>query len=204
MQVVALIHEENGVFGASFPDFLGCITVANSLDAIVPKAAEVLAFHIEGMMEDGLPLPPVRTLAQLRKDPVFRADSVGAMIALVPYMPPARAARINITLDESLLARVDRAAEAAGETRSGYLADAARRRLAAEAGAAQAALPAVASYETAAPAIMRLDEAASRFTSARTSARANKPASNRPAPTHPGKAAHTRRAPSGRKKSKRV
>jgi predicted RNase H-like HicB family nuclease len=134
MQVVALIHEENGVFGASFPDFLGCTTVADSLDAIVPKAAEALAFHVEGLIEDG-PLPPVRTLAQLRKDPIFREDSTGAMIALVPYAPPARAARINITLDESLLERVDRAAEAAGETRSGYLAAAARQRLAIEAGA---------------------------------------------------------------------
>jgi predicted RNase H-like HicB family nuclease len=133
MQVVALIHEENGVFGASFPDFLGCTTVADSLDAIVPKAAEALAFHVEGLIEDG-PLPPVRTLAQLRKDPIFREDSTGAMIALVPYAPPARAARINITLDESLLERVDRAAEAAGETRSGYLAAAARQRLAIEAG----------------------------------------------------------------------
>jgi predicted RNase H-like HicB family nuclease len=134
MQVVALIHEENGVFGASFPDFLGCTTVADSPDAIIPKAAEALAFHVEGMAEDGLPLPPVRTLAQLRKDPIFREDSAGAMIALVPYAPPARAARINITLDESLLERVDRAAEAAGETRSGYLAAAARQRLAIEAG----------------------------------------------------------------------
>jgi predicted RNase H-like HicB family nuclease len=133
MQVVALIHEENGVFGASFPDFLGCITVADTLDAIIPKAAEALAFHVEGMVEDGLSLPPVRTLAQLRKDPVFREDSAGAMIALVPYAPPTRAARVNITLDESLLERVDRAAEAAGETRSGYLAAAARQRLASEA-----------------------------------------------------------------------
>src|SRR5215467_4231177 len=135
MQVVALIHEENGVFGASFPDFLGCTTVADSLDAIVPKAAEALAFHVEGMVEDGLPLPPVRGLMQLRKDPVFREDCAGAMIALVPYAPPARAARINITLDESLLERVDRAAEVAGETRSGYLATAARQRLALEADA---------------------------------------------------------------------
>jgi len=139
MQVVALIHEENGVFGASFPDFLGCTTVADSLDAIIPKAAEALAFHVEGMAEDGLSLPPVRNLTQLRKDPMFREDSAGAMIALVPYAPPARAARINITLDESLLERVDRAAEVAGETRSGYLAAAARQRLSIEATSGQPA-----------------------------------------------------------------
>jgi predicted RNase H-like HicB family nuclease len=160
MQVVALIHEEHGVFGASFPDFLGCTTVADSLDAIIPKAAEALAFHVEGLIEDG-PLPPVRTLAQLRKDPIFREDSAGAMIALVPYAPPARAARINITLDESLLERVDRAAEAAGETRSGYLAAAARQRLAIEAGQ-QAPLP----HEPGARAHAPFDEPARPYTAA--------------------------------------
>src|ERR1700730_10263823 len=112
MQVVPLIHEETGVFGASFPDFLGCTTIADSLDAIIPKAAEALAFHVEGMVEDG-PLPPVRTLAQLRKDPVFREDSAGAMIALVPYAPPARAARVNITLAQSFIFPVDIATPAA-------------------------------------------------------------------------------------------
>ena len=184
MQVVTLIHEENGVFGASFPDFLGCITVADSLDAIIPKAAEVLAFHLEGMIEDGLELPPVRTLAQLRKDRVFRADSAGAMIALVPYAAPARAARINITLDESLLARVDRAAETVGETRSGYLADAARRRLAEESGAAEGAASTFTARATGAPAGTRLDEPARRFRGAK-----------------PGRA---RRAASRRKKSTRA
>jgi predicted RNase H-like HicB family nuclease/Arc/MetJ family transcription regulator len=186
MQVVTLIHEENGVFGASFPDFLGCITVADSLDAIVPKAAEVLAFHIEGMIEDGLPLPPVRTLAQLRKDRAFRTDSAGALIALVPYAPPARAARINITLDESLLARVDRAAEAAGETRSGYLADAARRRLAAEAGTSEMSAPAFTSYEGA-----RLDEPTRRFRGAEK-------------PRHPNKSTGRRRPAPRSKKSTRA
>lgn len=129
MQVVALIHEENGVFGVSFPDFPGCTTVADSADAAIAKAAEVLAFHAEGLAEDG-PLPPIRDLTQLVRDRAFRVDSRGAMIALIPYSPPTRAVRLNITLDEALLGRIDRAAAAAGETRSGYLADAALRRLA--------------------------------------------------------------------------
>jgi len=171
MQVVTLIHEENGVFGASFPDFLGCITVADSLDAIIPKAAEVLAFHVEGMIEDGLSLPPVRTLTQLMKDPVFREDSAGAVIALVPYTPPARAARINITVDESLLERVDRAAEALGETRSGYLAAAARQRLAGDAMVNEA----VASYEAAAPVEAGLSESTRAYRAAKVT-RAKKPA----------------------------
>ena len=129
MQVVALIDEEDGRFGVAFPDFPGCTTVATSLDEAVIKAAQALAFHVEGMAEDG-PLPAPRTLAELRKDAEFRRDLKGAMVALVPYEPPSRATRVNITLDESLLTRIDSAAASLGESRSGFLATAARKRLA--------------------------------------------------------------------------
>ena len=131
MQVVALIHEQNGIYGVSFPDFPGCVTGAEDIDTAVRKAQEVLAFHAEGLAEDG-PLPEPRSLAELRKDAEFRRDAKGAMVTLVPYLPPSRATRINITLDEGLLSRIDNAANALGETRSGFLASAARKRLAEE------------------------------------------------------------------------
>jgi predicted RNase H-like HicB family nuclease len=129
MQAVALIDEENGRFGVSFPDFPGCTTVAASLDEAAAKAGEVLAFHAEGLAEDG-PLPVPRTLTQLMSDREFREACRRSIAVLVPYAPPARAVRINVTVDESLLARIDRAAEAAGESRSGYLAEASKQRLA--------------------------------------------------------------------------
>ncbi len=128
MQVVAMIHEEDGKFGVSFPDFPGCTTVADDLDSAVAKAAEVLAFHVEGLVEDG-PLPNPRSLEQLRSDPLFKEDAKGAVLVLIPYAPPSRAIRVNVTVDESLLARIDRAAESTGQTRSGFLAEAAKDRL---------------------------------------------------------------------------
>lgn len=128
MQVIALIHEENGRYGVSFPDFPGATTVAGSADAALVKAAEVIAFHVEGLAEDG-PVRQPRTLDELRADPGFRADARGAMIAVVPYAPPSQAVRVNITIDESLLDRIDRDAEYCGQTRSGWLAEAAKARL---------------------------------------------------------------------------
>jgi predicted RNase H-like HicB family nuclease len=129
MQVVALIDEEDGRFGVAFPDFPGCTTVGTSLDEAVTKAVQALAFHVEGLAEDDA-LPAARTLTELRKDAEFRRDVKGAMVALVPYEPPSRATRVNITLDESLLSRIDSAAASLGESRSGFLATAARKRLA--------------------------------------------------------------------------
>jgi DNA end-binding protein Ku len=128
MQIVAMIHHEGDAYGVSFPDFPGCTTVADDLDSALAKAAEVLAFHAEGLAEDG-PLPRPRSLSELKSDPDFCEDAKDAVLVLVPYEPPTRAVRINITLEESILARIDRSAAAVSETRSGYLAAAARLRM---------------------------------------------------------------------------
>ena len=48
---------------------------------------------------------------------------------MVPFDLPARAVRVNISIDEHLLDAIDRAAEAAGLSRSAFLAAAARQRL---------------------------------------------------------------------------
>jgi hypothetical protein len=81
------------------------------------------------MIEDKEALPVLRDLAQLRADPEFIEDSIGAVLAIVPFDQPGRALRLNITMEESLVDSVDRAAKAAGQTRSAFLTEAARARL---------------------------------------------------------------------------
>jgi predicted RNase H-like HicB family nuclease len=130
-RVVMLIHEEDGAYGASFPDFPGATTVAGDLDTLYRKAAEVLAFHVGGMAEDGDDIPTPRTLDALRGDPAFRADSEGALVGLVEADLPGKAVRVNVTIEEGLLRRIDQAAQATGESRSGFLARAAKARLSA-------------------------------------------------------------------------
>ncbi len=129
MQVVALIREENGVYRASFPDFPGCTTAANDPNTVIAKATEALSHHIARMMADGRELPRVRSLAWFAADPTFLADSDSLMIVLVSYAPAPREVRVEVTLDESLLARIDSAAETTEETRSEYIAGAVRQRL---------------------------------------------------------------------------
>lgn len=128
-RIVMLIHEEDGRYGASFPDFPGATTVAADLDTLYRKAAEMLAFHIDGMAEAGDPLPVVRSLDAWRQDAGFLADAADAVVGLLDIDLPGRAVRVNISLEEGLLRRIDRAAEAAGESRSGFLAQAAKARL---------------------------------------------------------------------------
>lgn len=125
----ALIHEEDGIFGISFPDFPGCVSTGTTEEEALRKGTQALSFHVAGMVEDGDPLPNARNLAELRADPAFREGAEGAIVALVPFDVPGRAIRLNISLEERLLESVDRAAAAAGQSRSAFLADAARQRL---------------------------------------------------------------------------
>lgn len=127
--IIMLIHEEGGTFGASFPDFPGATTAAGDLDTLYRKAAEMLAFHVAGMAEDGDDIPAARSLYELRADPAFREDSEGAMVGLLQVELPGKAVRVNVSIEEGLLRRIDHAAQAAGESRSGFLAQAAKARL---------------------------------------------------------------------------
>lgn len=128
-RIVTLVHEENGRYGASFPDLAGCTTVAGDLDMLLRKAAEVAAFHVAGLIEDGLPEPVLRSLDELKRDGEFREASEDAAIVLLNVDLPGRVVRVNITLDEGMLRRIDRAAAETGESRSGYLVAAAKARL---------------------------------------------------------------------------
>ena len=62
---------------------------------------------------------------EIKADPEFAEDFEDAIIAVVDLELPSRVVRLNISLDESLVLRIDRAAEALGESRSGFLAEAA-------------------------------------------------------------------------------
>jgi len=59
---IALIHKDaESDYGVSFPDFPGCVTVGADVDEARVMAEEALAFHIEGMLEDGLAIPEPST-----------------------------------------------------------------------------------------------------------------------------------------------
>ena len=133
---IALIHKEAGSdYGVSFPDFPGCITVGADLDEARARAEEVLAFHVEGMTEDGDAIPEPSGLEQAMAD---RENRDGVAI-LVPLRTAAvRAVRVNVTIPEDVLDRLDRFAAERGMNRSGFLTHAARRAMEAEAGPAAA------------------------------------------------------------------
>ena len=48
---------DGGGFGVVFPDLPGCVSAGATVQEAAANAAEALALHIEGMAEDGDPIP---------------------------------------------------------------------------------------------------------------------------------------------------
>lgn len=126
-QYIGLIHKEAASdFGVSFPDFPGVVTAGTSLDDARAMAEEALAFHVEGLIEDGEAIPEPSTLDEVMADPDNK-DAVAILVGVKTVAP--KCIRVNVTLPEDILDRIDRYADKEGLTRSAFLARAAKREL---------------------------------------------------------------------------
>ena len=122
---IALIHKDaDSDFGVSFPDLPGCVTAAPTLDAAKGAAAEVLAFHLDGMREDGLDIPPPSSLEEIMAEKENR-DAVALLVSSPDRV--VRAVRINITVPEDVLQEIDSYAQSHGYSRSGLLVKGAKK-----------------------------------------------------------------------------
>lgn len=139
---VALVHKAHPGYGVTFPDLPGCISGGDTVDDALANAAEAAAMHIAGLSDDGADVPVGRGVDDLRADPEFAEDFDGhELVSLVPVALPDKTVRINVTMESRLLAAIDRTAERLGSTRSGFLAEAARARLAEVRRAAEGPVP---------------------------------------------------------------
>ena len=127
-QYIALIHKEpNSDYGVSFPDLPGVISAGSTLDEARDMAAEALALHLEGLVEDGEAAPEPSSLEAIMKE-VRNRDGVAVLIAAPT--PDVKSVRINVTMPADVLDQIDRQAEREGFTRSGFLAQAAKKAMA--------------------------------------------------------------------------
>src|SRR5690606_4262944 len=125
---IGLIHKEaDSDYGVHFPDLPGLASAGATLDEARAFAEEALSLHLEGLIEDGEPLPEPSSLEAIMADP----DNRNGVAILVPANIRSRAVRVNITLPEDALREIDAYAQAHGFTRSGLLVQAARRLMAA-------------------------------------------------------------------------
>lgn len=125
---IAVIHkEEDSDYGVSFPDFPGCITAGSTLEEVKNMASEALDFHIEGMLEDGEAIPEPSLLDDIVNDSEY-SDALTFVVVPVREFE-SKSVRINITVQENVLHKIDAFAKSCGMSRSAFLAFAAQKEL---------------------------------------------------------------------------
>ncbi|OGV64101.1 MAG: hypothetical protein A3K19_06130 [Lentisphaerae bacterium RIFOXYB12_FULL_65_16] len=112
-------------YSICFPDFPGCVSAADSLDALRDMAREALALHIEGMREDGADIPKPTTLEAARRHEF--AGGADLFLAVDVPVPASHVIRLNVTMPEAILRKVDTYARKTGLARSTILSRAAER-----------------------------------------------------------------------------
>jgi predicted RNase H-like HicB family nuclease len=121
MNYPIVIHKDRkSDYGVTVPDLTGCFSAGSTVDEAIAMAREAIELHLEGIIEEGLPIPAPGSIEQHRQNPDY-ADGTWAVVSVDQATLRVRAKRINITMPERILDAVDRFAEKRGETRSGLL-----------------------------------------------------------------------------------
>ena len=116
----------------SFPAFPGTVTTGRNFAELMSNARDALASVVAARAEEGTPVPECFDASP--EPPTYNlADYQDPRLVLLSVDVGGRAVRINVTMDEGLVARLDSLADRAHASRSALLARGARMVLAVEA-----------------------------------------------------------------------
>jgi predicted RNase H-like HicB family nuclease len=107
-------------YGAVIPDLPGCFSAGATLDEAIQSANEAILLHIDGLLEDGEPIPEPSTVECYTKDKTYKGW-IWAVAEVDMSQLDSSAERVNITVPKRALRIIDEAAKRDGESRSGFL-----------------------------------------------------------------------------------
>ncbi|MFB2771242.1 type II toxin-antitoxin system HicB family antitoxin [Pelatocladus sp. BLCC-F211] len=64
MRYAIVIEKADGNYSAYVPDLPGCVATGLTLEEVEEQMREAITFHLEGLREDGLPIPEPTTLCE--------------------------------------------------------------------------------------------------------------------------------------------
>jgi predicted RNase H-like HicB family nuclease len=111
--------DPEGGYRATFPDVPECVVKASDVAALLLASRQALAEHLRRTADAGEAWPKPTPIESISLTP-------GVIPLLVEVSVEDTPVRVNISLGERLVQRLDAAAEARGMTRSGFIAQAVR------------------------------------------------------------------------------
>lgn len=64
MRYAIVIEKANDNYSAYVPDLPGCIATGDSVETVEAEIGEAIRLHVEGLREDGLPVPQPTAIAE--------------------------------------------------------------------------------------------------------------------------------------------
>jgi predicted RNase H-like HicB family nuclease len=129
-QFFGILDGSGDTWGVRVPDLPGCHGAGSDPGEALADAVSAAREWAEHRAGKGFVLPSPTPLDRLVREEVQAGEVVVSVPVLLDSGRPVRA---NLSLDAALLADIDRAAQARGLTRSGFIASAAREKILAEA-----------------------------------------------------------------------
>lgn len=117
-------------FGVVVPDIPGCFSAGDSFDDAMANVREAIELHLECLAEDGQPIPTATEVSKHLHNPEYTGWIWAAIeVDINPYL--GKSHKINVTLPELLIQRIDRMVgqQPSYTSRSGFLATAALHEL---------------------------------------------------------------------------
>jgi predicted RNase H-like HicB family nuclease len=59
-----VIERATGNFSAYVPDLPGCVATGATEDEVLKETTQAIRFHLEGLIEDGEPIPPPQSTSR--------------------------------------------------------------------------------------------------------------------------------------------
>jgi predicted RNase H-like HicB family nuclease len=115
-------------FGVAVPDFPGCFSAGDTLDEAIENSKEAITLWIETVLDDDGTIPAPGRLADHTKNPEY-AGWLWAVVEVDGALLDNQTERVNISVPRRILSRIDRYASDHGESRSGFLVNAALEKI---------------------------------------------------------------------------
>jgi predicted RNase H-like HicB family nuclease len=120
-----VIHKDPETsYGVTVPDLPGCFSAGDTIATALMNAVEAIECHVEGILLDDEPLPVGKAIEDYINEPDYQGGT-WALVDVDLSKLGGETQRINISMAERILGKVDTFAKNSNKTRSKFLADAA-------------------------------------------------------------------------------
>jgi len=91
VRYIAIIERAANNYSAYVPDLPGCITTGATVEETARNIREAIEFHLEGMREDGLPIPQPQTVVaevEVKTEDAHPSSAIESLAGIVTMDEP--------------------------------------------------------------------------------------------------------------------